>query len=320
MQERRRAGRKQRILAQLIAQLPRGSFQRNPYFPDLLNQPDLCIAPERGRTVVVFLYGDEAPLTWRSALAVLEDLIEVKIHLGRKTVTIGLDFSEFQHEFEQNDMHRLLENTFEVFFRLDFWKTKIADDQFFATVWRSMPRESLFHLWDMEKDFVQNSLKRFSRERYGLFVDKKRAPILTKKVLIERVVSIVEEFTGIVPEREPLIESVKDRLGSLSGKSRLRFDLMVRGPMQVPIQIVRVGRFGSRDAIRYLMSKARLMRYTEHLGQIEQIQPGVRPLLIVEGNLAGPDHDPFRYVRSLLSVGWEITSVDTIQEFPRMLG
>jgi hypothetical protein len=61
------------------------------------------------------------------------------------------------------------------------------------------------------------------------------------------------------------------------------------------------------------------MRYSGEAGQLERVGQNVRPLLVVEGNLAGPDHDPYRYVRSLVSVGWELMSADAVNEIQRVL-
>src|SRR5258707_3382477 len=102
--------RKDRILQSLIDQLPSGSFQRNPYFPNLLNQPDLLVAPEPGKIVAVFLYGRGQRPTWRSALAALEDLFEVKLQIGQSTAAMAVDLSEFTDDFYHEDMRRLFRN------------------------------------------------------------------------------------------------------------------------------------------------------------------------------------------------------------------
>lgn len=319
MDEEKQPGRKERILRGLIGQLPPGSFQIRPYISDLLNQPDLLIVPAAGRMVCVFLYGYGQSLTWRLALSALEDLFEIKLHLGHNAVSIALDLSESNETAHREDMRRLLGNTFEAFIHLDFTKSEIADGRFWARVQESLPRQNLFHLWEMEREYVQDSLRRFSKERYRELVDRRRIPTLSDKAIIAQVADTIEEVTGATPEHEPSVESVKGSLGSLSGTYRLGFDLKTRGPIELPIDVIRVGRYGSRDTVRYLMTKARLMRYRAADGRLERQWQETRPLLVVEGNLAGPQHDPFRYVRSLVSVGWEIIGSGAVREFPRML-
>jgi hypothetical protein len=312
--EEKERRRKDRILNSLIDQLPSGSFQRNPYFPSLLNQPDLLITPAPGRLIAVFLYGRR--LTWRSALGSLEDLFEVKLDIGRNTIAVACDLSEQHDDLPNDDMRRLLQNTFDAFFHSE---SDISRGRFLEMVQDSSSRQNLFHLWDMEKEFVQNALRRFSKDRYRTLIDRDRVPRRTKEALVRQAGDAIEEVTGAVPERAPLVASVKGSLGSLSGRYKLGFDLMAPDATNVPIEIVRANRYGSRQAVRYLMTKARLMRYSGGEGQLERVGQNVRPLLIVEGNLAGPDHDPFRYVRSLVSVGWQLLSADAINDIQRVL-
>jgi hypothetical protein len=319
MAEEKERRRKDRILKSLIDQLPSGSFQKNPYFPSLLNQPDLLITPAPGRLIAVFLYGYGRRLTWRSALASLEDLFEAKLYVGRNTIAAAYDLSEIRHEFADDDMRRLLQNTFDVFFHVDFWKSDIRGGRFWDTIQGSSTRQNLFQLWDMEKEFVQGALRRFNKERYQRLIERDHVPIRAKDALVRQAGVAIEKLTGALPQQEPFVDSVKGSLGSLSGRYKLGFDLMIPDPIQVPVEIVRAGRYGSRDTVRYLMTKARLMRYSGEAGQLERVGQSVRPLLVVEGNLAGPEHDPFRYVRSLVSVGWELMSSDSVHEIQRVL-
>ena len=46
-------------------------------------------------------------------------------------------------------------------------------------------------------------------------------------------------------------------------------------------------------------------------------QEPLRRVLLVDGNLAGPKHDPYRYIRALVSVGWEIEKAET-EVLPRL--
>jgi hypothetical protein len=317
--EEKKRRRKDKILKSLINQLPAGSFQMNPYFPNLLNQPDLLVAPEPGRIVAVFLYGRGQRPTWRTTLAALEDLFEVKLQMGQSTATMAVDLSEFADDFYHEDMRRLLRNTFDIFVPLDIWKLKVVGRPFWSKVRGDGPRQDLYPLWSMEREYVQDSLRRFNKDQYRSLIDKERVPRLPKSSALQQIANRVEEITGSNPERDPLVESVKGSLGSLSGKYKLGFDLMTRTPIRMPIQILRGGQRGSRDTLRYLMTKARLMRYSGEGGRLERLWQGVRPLLVVEGNLAGPEHDPFRYVRSLISVGWELTTTDAIHTLPRLL-
>jgi hypothetical protein len=64
-------------------------IQKNPYFPDLLNQPDFLVVPQLGRLVSVHVYSPREKLTWRNVLAAVEDLFELKLVTGESTVVAG---------------------------------------------------------------------------------------------------------------------------------------------------------------------------------------------------------------------------------------
>ena len=82
MPERRRGERRNRLIDAVAAAVEPQSYQRHPYFPDLLHQPDPLMIPERGKLIVVFVYQLKRRLGWGSAPARLEDLIEVKLSVG----------------------------------------------------------------------------------------------------------------------------------------------------------------------------------------------------------------------------------------------
>src|SRR5689334_13250173 len=63
--------------------------QKNPYFPDLLNQPDFLVVPQLGRLVSVSVYFPQERMSWRSVLAAVEDLFELKLVTGESTVVVG---------------------------------------------------------------------------------------------------------------------------------------------------------------------------------------------------------------------------------------
>jgi hypothetical protein len=69
----------QRLLSQFLSQLHPLDCQQRPYFPDLLNQPDLLVVPEIRRLIAVYVYTSRRQMSWYSSLAALEDLFEVKV-------------------------------------------------------------------------------------------------------------------------------------------------------------------------------------------------------------------------------------------------
>src|SRR5258707_1279141 len=162
---------------------------------------------------------------------------------------MAVDLSEFTDDFYHEDMRRLLRNTFDIFVPLDIWKLKIVGRPFWSKVRGDGPRQGLYPLWAMEREYVQDSLRRFNKDQYRSLIDKERVPRLPKSSALQQIANKVEEITGSNPERDPLVESVKGSLGSLSGKYKLGFDLMTRTPIRMPIQLLRGGQRGSRDTL-----------------------------------------------------------------------
>jgi hypothetical protein len=78
------------------------------------------------------------------------------------------------------------------------------------------------------------------------------------------------------------------------------------------IDFVALDRYGSREKIRYLMTKARLVSYALDGGELIYRGDPVKPVLMIDGNISGPAHDPYRYVKALVSVGWELEHADPI--------
>ncbi len=72
------------------------------------------------------------------------------------------------------------------------------------------------------------------------------------------------------------------------------------------------------------MTKARFTSYepvSDEPGEpfrLIQRNERLRRVLLVNGSMAGPKHDLFRYVRALVSVGWEIERADR-DVFPRLV-
>jgi hypothetical protein len=67
------------------------------------------------------------------------------------------------------------------------------------------------------------------------------------------------------------------------------------------------------------MVKGRLLRYEIVDDRLRPHQRRLRLILVIDGNIAGPQHDPFRYVRSLLSVGWELIRADRVDLVPALI-
>jgi hypothetical protein len=295
-------------------------FQSNPFLPDVLNQPNFLIVPEFGRLVAVYVFAPKGSLSWRNTLGMVEDLFEIKQATGNSTVAVAIFIPPEQVRESDTVFLNLLHNLFDGFLT-------VLDGEAFLTrtirevarmVKAAEPRESLFQLWSSERRRVTHNLDRFSEERYARFVDTRRSSRSSKSRLLTKLKFEITDGADFSIIEQYEVRSPKEALAGLPERNKFLFDFGIEFLPVVgirPVDVAVLGRYGSRSKLRYLMTKARLTSYAPWQGQLVlRIEP-IRPVLMVSGNLAGPEHDPYRYVRALVSVGWEL--VDATPESMR---
>lgn len=271
--------------------------------------------PEIGKLIAIFAY--RYRVSWPSVLASLEDLVETKLHVGEHTVVAA--FLVPKRDGPYRDAIQLLENTFDSFRIIDL-EADATDNRLARPLERSAPKAILRDFLAHEREQIRRCLVRFNEAQYKALVQKEHASEYQGPKFEESISRRLREVLR-VPElvREPLIQNVKGYLADLHHRYSFEFDFGIPGHPDRAIEIIRSGRYGSRERIRYLMTKGRLLRYQLVDNQLRPRQRDFRPILIVDGNIAGPDHDPYRYVRALVSVGWEILRTDQLEELPRMI-
>jgi hypothetical protein len=319
MDEANKGRRKELLISLVVQALKPNSFQRKPFFPDLLNQPDLLIVPEPGKLVAVFLYISSSRLSWKFSIAVLEDLFETKLFVGPHSISIGILLPESVEVSPQEDTIRLLRNTFDEFLIVDFFKSQLTKEKLAPLLAEATPRSDLFYLWKAERAQVSSGLKRFAEDKYRHLIDKQYGPSQERTYSDESIARTIERAFGQQPIKEFLVPNVKAFLGRLPRNYAFAFDFGIADYPNVAIDCIRSERYGSRQTIRYLMAKARLLRYSIENDRLLPRPITFSPILLVDGNIAGPDHDPYRYVRALLSAGWEILRADRVEELPQLI-
>jgi hypothetical protein len=310
--------RKKQAIDTLVSGLPYSAYQKNPFFPDLLKQPDILMIPRRGKMVVTFMYASPQHIGWHSALAWVEDLIEVKLNVGDYVITTALVFAESDEVTMKPDVRQLLSSTFEEFLLPHEWKPPFFDHVLYQRLVTLEPKHTLDNFLHEERYQASKALDRFGPERYARLVDRNREPEHHPRELAAVVRARLSLPSGEQLEERPLVPNIKGYLGKLGRRYSFEFDLGIGA--NVAIEVIRAERYGSREKIRYLMAKARMLRYEVDGDRLYSRGGGFRPVLIVDGNLSGPDHDPYRYVRALLSVGWELFSIDQLALLAEMLG
>jgi hypothetical protein len=311
---------KETIVRGITNELPPGSFQKRPYFPDLLRQPDLLIVPESGKLIAIFVYQFPRRMSWQATLASLEDLFEMKLNVGSHTVVCAIVASQTDHRDSGQDRLELLRNTFDRFVVLEAQNEPGVWEGLVAGINASVPKERLSAFLGFERERSQPFLRRFEEENYRDLTVRSNAPIFKSAELEDSVVENLSRLTKRRVVRHPRIRNVKGEIAHLPDRYYFEFDIGFEGRPDIAIEVIQAGKHGAREKLRSLMTKGRLLKYEV---VDNQLQPRAWPLqliLIIDGNIAGPDHDPYRYVRSLLSVGWELLRVDRTGRFRELIG
>jgi hypothetical protein len=313
--------RKDALIAEIVALLPEGSFQERPYYPNLLNQPALLIVPEPGKLVTIHFYDFHERVTWHAALGALEDLFEVKTTVGPYTKAVAIVNVPEHTTVETEDMIRLLANSFDAFLpRQDRGSPRVGADLLHG-VSDGGVREGLLPLWLEEGTYQRSALSReFDEDDLALLVNVRQDRPGRSPELKGRALELLRTAFNEPVSEGRLVDSVKSSMGDLSRSYRFKFDFMVSTHPPVVVDVVTGKRFGMRERLRYMMAKARLIRYWVGADGIRPRQPDYRPLALVSGTLAGPDHDPYRYVRALRSVGWEVAHEQDAARLKRIFG
>jgi hypothetical protein len=265
------------------------------------------IIPQPGRLVAVFVYDFGERLTWHSALGSVEDLFELKTIVGTNTATVAVIAVPEILADEQTDMIRVLANTFDDLVTLDspFPPERLDLPR---RLHRLGTKANLSGLWEQESVYQSEALRRQVPEGLAGLTERSRRP-----TLLRTKDEVFDHLWDMAPgrvSRYAYIDSIKNDFGTLRRSRRFKFDFIVEGPRPTPVDVIRGEDHGMRERLRYLSLKARLIRYQlDQAGRFEP-KPAHRPLLILDGNIAGPDHDPARYMRALTRVGWNVAGQD----------
>jgi hypothetical protein len=242
--------------------------------------------------------------------------LEIKLSAGSFTLVIGVA----KLLRADDDKVRLLRNMFDLFYLGDGSDTGSFRESLMSVISQPAHNSELTQFLEYERELVHRALGQFSEDRYRELIAVEQEPQFEQPRNKAAVAQSLSEAIGLPIIRNILIRNVKGEIADLRMQYSFEFDYGIEGRSDVAIEVLRSGRYGSRDKIRYLMVKARLLRYEISDGRLHPNNQRARLILIVNGNIAGPEYDPFRYVRSLTSVGWELVSADRIYDIRRLLG
>ena len=125
----------------------------------------------------------------------------------------------------------------------------------------------------------------FSEERYKELVDVEHGPLREHALNKSSLAQDLSRTTGLPIVRQVLIRNIKGDLAALRSQYSFEFDHGIDGRPDIAIEVLRSGRYGSRDKIRYLMVKGRLLRYEIVDDRLRPHQRRLRLILVIDGNI-----------------------------------
>lgn len=310
---RERTTSRHRVVGDIEREIARRDYylvQRNPFVPDLLHQPNFLIVPEVGRLISLYVYTPRQRLNWRSTLAIVEDLFETKLITGESTVVAALLVPTSPINQNEKVYFDLLANLFDVFAVETPGEMAQARVPLIKRISEAKPKPDLFQLWRLERERVMANTVRFDEQEYVEFVNEQIRPNKSKSALIREAKETLRTEPSVEATEQFPVRSPKEALAGLPERNVFRFDFGLRMPRierrTKVVDVAVLDRYGSREKLRYLMTKARFISYEFRDARLIYRQKEITPILLIAGNVAGPSHDPYRYVKALVSVGWHL--------------
>jgi hypothetical protein len=292
---------------------PPGAVEKDPSFPDLLHQPDLLIVPRPGRLIAVYAYLLDSS-GGHATYEAIEDVFEAKLVVGESTVVAGLLVGELVQYGKREFLYSVLKGICDVFGQFEGFQ-QITQD-FVPLLRNSAPNDNRAPLWTSERTFVSMQLKRFNEEKYRVVSDASNNPLFRGLDGERRVLNMLRHvFAGEIGTKIEIEPSPNSLAVTLPSRSITRFDFLING---TPIEFVSFEQRWVAQRVRRLMAVARLLRYQDPARSMQSL-PFRTVFLIVDGNVAGPARDRYRYVRALVSAGWEVVHLSQLDLLPQLI-
>jgi hypothetical protein len=294
---------------------PRDAVERDPSFPDLLHQPDLLIVPRPGHLIAVYAYLLDSS-SKNATYEAVEDVFEAKLVIGESTVVAALLLGGELQYGRREYLYSVLKGICDVFSQVDPGFLQQITQDFVPLLRNSGPNANRAPLWASERKIVSMQLKRFREDKYAALSDPTNLPRFRSADGELRVLHILRDvLAGEVNANIEIERSPHSLAVTLPGRSITKFDFLIN---RTPVELVTVDSRSVAQRVRRLMAKARLLRY-EDPGRSMQSLPFATVFLIVDGNIAGPPRDRYRYVRALVSAGWEVVHLSQVELLPELI-
>lgn len=261
------------------------TYMEEPVVSELLFRPDFMVNMEKQLVLVeVIIPRSNQNVDWLT-LRLMEYLFETKMFLGNKSVFVLVTS---RSDFWKPYCLEILENFFD---RLVFTSDIKTISDIYAP-----PKPANFRLWDLERDFKASRYKDFSEADLRQFQYQDISSIELKNQVNQTLANLNLFFNTNYG-----VPNLKNYYLKRNMNLKFYFDFFVDG------KIVEIKSFKRINivSIQDLLIKARLIRYRKINDVMKQIETN-KMVLLINGNISGPDYDQFRYLRMLTTAGWDV--------------
>lgn len=316
-------------------------FITSPVIPDVLDQPDFLVVPDRGSLLAINICNvPQGNITnksfWNFTLETIESLFEIKVAAGPETV-VGLLLFNWGITPRQNDAIKLLETLYDYVNIVDTSNPELEYEieNFVNNILPIGPKLDLDYFWGQESSARRTNLNQFEDLPYvnRLFMENEQTdfgrPPRSNDLhqLKQEAFQQIESTEHINVIRNPRVFNMKQLFLDTFVDYYFTFDFLAGSQIRdyeswhilngedlddifstdgVLLNVIRgnPGTYNNINLIKRLATYARFISYQARDERLilRQIKPKL--YLLIDGDVLGPRYDPVRYLRLLIASGW----------------
>lgn len=177
---------------------------------------------------------------------------------------------------------------------------------------RAAPKISNFELWNLEREFNRSRYKKFSEMDLEQF---RYRPISARELEADFYHRLLR--LNLYPLRNYPVRNLKNYYLKRAMDLKFYFDFFVERRRDKLVEIKSFKKMNN-FLIQNLLIKSRLIRYQKIDGGIKQVRPLYKMILLVNGDISGPEYDQMRYLRMLTGAGWDVYPMNILESEERL--
>jgi hypothetical protein len=245
---------------------------------------------------IAYVTGNEN-VDWKT-LRLIEHVFEAKLFLGNET---SFSLILLDSELWKPYCLELLKN----FFDKTIFRSSIENlSDVFAR-----PKANNFELWNLEREFQRSRIRRLRESNLAQFEYRPASGYELEEILNDRL-----KESNLFPTRDYAVRNLKNYYLRRDLDLKFYFDFFVNE------RIVEIKSFKKMNILllQDLLIKSRLIRYRKIDDRIESTRPLYKMILLINGDIVGPQYDRMRYLRMLTGAGWDVYPASILNSMERL--